>query len=407
MKKIGLFLGVSASSGGMFQYSQSMLAAVAALPRASFSVVVAYTDPLWRQHIARYQVDSVYIDSGQWSIMLSKLWRGMGLSNRLWRLIAPLFHPIVRTLVQDQCNLWIFPAQDAWSYQAPVPSVGTIHDLMHRYERRFPEVSAMGRYYIRERHFRDMCKWSKAVLVDSEYGKGQVQESYQLDPQKIFPLPYVRPQYIYDSRPSPDFDKKYNLPNKFIFYPAQFWRHKNHIRLLRAIAKLKQCQGDIALVLVGSNKNGYQDAIQAIDQLGLKERVRILGYVPDEDIAELYRRARALVMPTFFGPTNIPPLEAFVLGCPVAISDIYGVREQVKDAALLFNPESVEEITEVIHKLWIDDALCAHLAESGKKRAQEWGQEDFNQTLLAILGQLTCDQNEFRKVVSDKRTTTA
>ena len=130
MKKIGLFLGVSASSGGMFQYSQSMLAAVAALPRASFSVVVAYTDPLWRQHIARYQVDSVYIDSGQWSIMLSKLWRGMGLSNRLWRLIAPLFHPVVRTLIQDQCNLWIFPAQDAWSYQAPVPSVGTIHDLM-------------------------------------------------------------------------------------------------------------------------------------------------------------------------------------------------------------------------------------------------------------------------------------
>ena len=389
MKKIGLFLGVSASSGGMFQYSQSMLAAVAALPRASFSVVVAYTDPLWRQHIARYQVDSVYIDSGQWSIMLSKLWRGMGLSNRLWRLIAPLFHPVVRTLIQDQCNLWIFPAQDAWSYQAPVPSVGTIHDLMHRYERRFPEVSAMGRYYIRERHFRDMCRWSKAVFVDSEYGKIQVQESYRLDPQKIFPLPYVQPQYIYDSRPSPDFDKKYNLPNKFIFYPAQFWRHKNHIRLIHAVARVREACPAICLVLVGSKKNGYASTVKEAKRLGIADRVRFVGYVPDHDIPEFYRRARALVMPTFFGPTNIPPLEAFALGCPVAISNIYGIPEQVDDAALLFNPLSEDEVASCIQRLWVEDELCHKLAARGRERAEAWQQTYFNARLLQIVHELT------------------
>ena len=85
---------------------------------------------------------------------------------------------------------------------------------------------------------------------------------------------------------------------------------------------------------------------------------------------EFYRRARAMVMPTFFGPTNIPPLEAFALGCPVAVSNIYGIPEQVGDAALLFDPNSVEEIADCIERLWQDDALCASLISKGHARTE-------------------------------------
>ena len=100
---------------------------------------------------------------------------------------------------------------------------------------------------------------------------------------------------------------------------------------------------------------------------------------------ELYRRARALVMPTFCGPTNIPPLEAFVVGCPVAISGIYGMPDQVGDAGLLFDPESVEEIVDCIRRLWTDDRLCAELSERGKTRADSWGPRQFNERLREIV----------------------
>lgn len=107
--------------------------------------------------------------------------------------------------------------------------------------------------------------------------------------------------------------------------------------------------------------------------------------MPDEEITEIYRRARAMVMPTFFGPTNIPPLEAFALGCPVAVSRIYGMPGQVGDAALLFDPNSVDDIAAAIRQLWSDDELCRSLADKGIERAAAWGPRRFSKRLEAIL----------------------
>jgi glycosyltransferase involved in cell wall biosynthesis len=135
------------------------------------------------------------------------------------------------------------------------------------------------------------------------------------------------------------------------------------------------------LVLAGSRQNGYDAAVQAVEKLGIGENVIFLGYVPDDRMFELYRRARALLMPSYFGPTNIPQLEAFVAGCPVAVSRVYGVPDQVSDAALLFDPSSVDEIASCMERLWTDDALCADLAEKGRQRAREWGPDQFRERL--------------------------
>jgi len=179
--------------------------------------------------------------------------------------------------------------------------------------------------------------------------------------------------------------RKYRLPAKFIFYPANFWEHKNHLNMVEAMAVLKKELPDLALVLAGSRQNAYDAVMRRIDQLDLTNDVRILGYVPDEDMAGLYRKARALVMPTFFGPTNIPPLEAFAAGCPVSVSGIYGMPEQTGDAALLFDPSSVQGIAECIRRLWTDDRLCADLVLKGKERAASWGQQHFNARLHTII----------------------
>ncbi len=116
-----------------------------------------------------------------------------------------------------------------------------------------------------------------------------------------------------------------------------------------------------------------------------RSSVFILDYVPNEDMPALYKLARGLIMPTFFGPTNIPPLEAFATGCPVAVSDIYGMAEQAGGAALLFDPHSVSQITTVLRQLWTNDDLCRHLSEKGRKRAREWDMSAFSQRLKMII----------------------
>jgi glycosyltransferase involved in cell wall biosynthesis len=219
------------------------------------------------------------------------------------------------------------------------------------------------------------------VLVDSETGLQQVAECYGMPVERIHVLPFIAPKYIRQKQIPLDFDTRYPLPGKFIFYPARFWEHKNHKNLIMALAMVREKFPDIMLVLAGSKSNAYSAVVTLVNDLGLADSVLFLGYVPDPYMAELYRRARALIMPTFFGPTNIPPLEAFTTGCPVAISDIFGSRQHYGDAALFFNPDSIQEIAYSIMKLWSDDQLCAHLIEQGRVWVSNWGQKEFNDRL--------------------------
>lgn len=264
--------------------------------------------------------------------------------------------------------MWIFPAQDGLSYQLPVTALVTIFDLMHRYERRFPEVGGIGRAWRRDVHYRLVSRWSAGILVDSELGRQQVVESYGVSPAKIHVLPPAAPTYLSSPNAEPSGRLPFELPGKYLFYPAQFWEHKNHERLLRAVHRCVSDAPDLAVVLAGSRKNAYHRIRRLTSELGLEDRVIFLGYVADTLMPTLYRRARALIMPTFFGPTNIPPLEAFAFDCPVACSAIYAMPQQVGDAALLFDPTSITQIAEAIVRLWRDDELCASLIAKGRLR---------------------------------------
>ena len=387
MKKIGLFLDCSPPRGE-FQINQFVLDAVAALPRERFSVVVAYSSELWTEYLKNYRLKTIHVPGGFWGRAVCLGWTLLGLPVGLWRKICPLFHPLTRAFLREKCDLWIFPSQNSRSYQIPVPALGSIHDLMHRYERDFPESSSRREYDYRERMFANVCRWAKGVLVDSEVGRQQVAESYGTPLEQIHVLPFVAPPYIRETFIPLGFDTRYSLPAKFIFYPAQFWEHKNHKRLIKTVAILKKDLPDLALVLAGSPKNAYDSVVELIHELGLTNDVHFLGYVPDADMPELYRRARALVMPTFYGPTNIPPLEAFELGCPVAFSGIYAMPEQAGDAALLFDPKSESEIADCIFRLWTDDDLCAELEGKGMIRASNWGQKQYNERLMQIVDQV-------------------
>lgn len=403
MKKIGLFLQVQPSSGGAFQYSKAMIEALATLPREEFEVIVAFTSNNWQEELKYYDLPKKKINLGFLGRALGKVWRSMGLPISGWRKICYFIHPVAKELIRQKCDLWIFPSQDVWAYQVPVPALVTIYDLMHRYEKRFPEVSENGEYKYREKRYAQICKWAKGILVDSEVGKQQVTESYGVVPRKVHILPYVPPKHIYNKDMPKDFDLRYRLPSKFIFYPAQFWEHKNHKGIVRAVNILKEKCPGIKVIFVGSKKNGYRTTFDMVQKLGLTKNVYFLGYIPDEDIPEFYRRARGMIMPTFFGPTNIPPLEANALGCPVAVSNIYGMFEQLGDAALYVDPNDVNDIAEKIYIIWTNDKLRQQLIENGYRKSLVWNQKKFGLKLLSIIN--TCLAMQEYNLIRDRNCT--
>jgi glycosyltransferase involved in cell wall biosynthesis len=257
---------------------------------------------------------------------------------------------------------------------------------MHRYEGRFPEVGAPAEYDGRERLFSRHVRHAAAVLVDSKVGKQHVIASYSADEDKVHILPYIPSRML-----SEDFRRPVGLPDyvvPFVFYPAQFWPHKNHIAIVQALALLSDTL-PLHCVFTGStDKTGYSVVAEAVKQADLEHRVHILGYVEDCEISWLYKNAFALVMPTFFGPTNIPPLEAFKYGCPAIVSRIYGMPDQLGDAALYFDPHRPEEIAEGLRCLALLPGLRKELISKGYKKLDQWTETDFQQCFLTILEQV-------------------
>lgn len=385
MRKIGLYLEAEPHFGGTFQINQSMLDALASLPAEHYSAVVGYASERWQPHLQKYDLKTVCIPKGSVSRAVGLGWTLLGLPMGVWRRITPLVHPMAKALRREQCDLWLFPSYDLRSYQFPVPALVSIHDLMYRYEKRFPESASWWNYFNKDRINKNNCRWSSGILVDSEMGRQHMMESYGITADRVHALPFIAPAYIHNAEVRPDLDAHYRLPPKYIFYPAQFWWHKNHKTLLEAIAGLKKELSDLKLVLSGGQQNAYTAVMELVHDLGLDDDVIFTGYVPDADMPGIYRRARAMVMPTYYGPTNIPPLEAFASGCPVAISGTYGMLEQAGGAALHFDPDSAEQIAACIRRLWVDDRLCAELARKGRERTANWGQKHFNEKLKQII----------------------
>lgn len=387
VKKIGLFLASNPQFGGTYQYNQGMIEAVKSLSKDKYECFfISYKFEINAEEFLNENIIEITVPFRE--KLLRKIFTLFDVTLPLWRKVSPYINSISKTFNKEKFDLIIFPSQDPFSYETNINSLTTIHDLMHRYEPNFPEVAGKRIYNLREKLYKNICKYSSGILVDSMVGKMHVEESYGVDKSKLFVLPFIAPKYIYNyklNQSSIDSLLKFNLPPKYIFYPAQFWNHKNHINLVKAVNLVKEEISDIRLVLVGGKKEAYTGVVNLINELKLEKIVTMLGYVTNEELAGLFTKARALVMPTYFGPTNIPQLEAFKLECPVATSRIYGIPDQVKDAALLFDPHSVIEIADTIKKLWNDDDLCKSLVKKGKEISDSWGQEQFNKKLESII----------------------
>ena len=136
--------------------------------------------------------------------------------------------------------------------------------------------------------------------------------------------------------------------------------------------------------MVGSDKGNRAHVEQTAKHLGLAEQVSFPGFVSSNELVELYQNALALVFPTFFGPDNLPPLEAFGLGCPVIASNVSGAVEQLGDAALLFDPDDEVALAQAILELRGDAELRATLIARGRLRAEERSIAYYLQRMLGL-----------------------
>lgn len=386
MIRVGVFLSSIPTDGGKFQYSLTIVEALKGLSNEKFKVIYFYSNDIWLNYFNNNDFIVKLIKPNIIQRIIRKI--TIKISFKIWRKISKFFNPTISSFAKHQPKLIFFPGNDSISYEGEFNAACPIFDLMHIYEKKFPDDIGVNISKARDMHYKNVCKYSKYILVDSFIGKSHVLENFSVKNNKIIVLPFVAPSYVKEynnTKIDKDIINKYSLPNEFIFYPAQFWSHKNHNCLLEAIKILFKQGIYINAVFVGSKKEAYNKIVASIHNLNLKEQIYILDYVSNEDIIALYKCSQALVMPTFFGPTNIPPLEAFALGCPVIISDIYGHREQLDDAALFFNPNNPKELASKILKLMNNKNLKNSLINKGFKLSKEKDINHFRSELEILI----------------------
>lgn len=273
---------------------------------------------------------------------------------------------INETLRQSVDVLWTL---DASLISDQIPYILTVWDLQHRLQPFFPEVSSKGRWERREKHFALAIRKAFLNITGTQRGAEELHAFYGVDSDRtlVNPFPCPPPLSLSSSECDSTLAPLGLLGKQFLLYPAQFWSHKNHLCLLSALRILKNQGCDLKLVFTGSDKGGLTPIRAETARLGLTDVVIFAGFVSPQALAALYLRCFALVFPSFFGPDNIPPLEAMSYGSPVLVADVPGAREQYGDAALRFNPGSPRELADHILRLLGDSALLQRLILSGQQ----------------------------------------
>jgi glycosyltransferase involved in cell wall biosynthesis len=413
--RIGIVPNLNPSAGGIYQYSLTLLRALHEWKTDDqFVVFTQQTDGRALSFEAEgWQITPLQPPVPRKALDGLRSAVGEGPHREAWRWLRGVIHQARATLPnpdvvrsQPHVSQWlhrcgveliIYPSPNRLSFETGFPYVMAIHDLQHRLQPEFPEVSAHGEWERREYSFRNGSRGATLLLADSEVGKEDILNfygPYGVTPDQVKILPFLPACYLATDISQCERQRvrtTYHLPERYLFYPAQFWPHKNHTRIVRALGLLRQEHGlKIPVVFCGSydgeiRESIFREVMMFRSQLGLEGEILYLGYVPNEDMSGLYAGAAALVMPTFFGPTNIPVLEAWAFGCPVLTSDIRGIREQAGNAAVLVDPRSVEAIADGIYQLWNDKSLRNILADAGRQRLATYRPGDYRQRLVEIL----------------------
>lgn len=403
--RVGVSKGLSVSVGGGYQYEVALLDALSDLaPLLPYELLCVSQDPnslrgnldarrlrygnmpivpLHDLHVHQEPAEAYLSRPGdglhatpsdvtQPDLNLGRALRGQGV-DLLLSLYTPLFGP-----------------------KPPIPFIVPIHDLQHRIQPEFPEVGGGAEAEIRDLSIRTICRFATFVLVDSDAGRQDVLRFYGdvIDNDRIRVLPYFPPARRAqppDSRELARVRRRYSLPDRYFFYPAQFWPHKNHRLIVEALGQLRREGVECPTVVFAG---GYADPLRAqtfIDvmalagTLGVGGHVHYVGFVPDRDMPALYSLSAGLVMPTFFGPTNLPPLEAWAFGCPVITTDLPSIRDHLGDGALYVDPRDAGSLAQAMRRLWQDPVLVAQLMAKADQRLASFPYEDFLTMLRHIL----------------------
>jgi glycosyltransferase involved in cell wall biosynthesis len=331
-----------------------------------FRVYTAETEIELPEHYPIDRIENKAIADNTFRGNLSRLW---------WHQTA-----LPRSLKRENVSLFYSPVPEGMLF--PVcPQVITIHDLLPNL---FPETYPRIKYYF-QYILPQLIQASTAIITVSDRTKKDIEKYFKCGDRPIHVVYQSYRSDIFkpiDRLQQERVKKSYNL-DRFVLCVGETRPYKNIRRLIEAFSQIKF--PDLKLAIVGKINKMDETISQFPQQLGIDDRIRFLGFVPDKDLAALYSAAEAFIFPSLYEGFGIPPLEAMACGCPTLVSRVASLPEVCGCAAYYVNPLDVNSIAEGISQVIQNDRIRNYLKVQGLEQARKFQKNDLGDRILNIL----------------------
>lgn len=258
----------------------------------------------------------------------------------------------------------------------------TIHDLLLRYHpsRRASTLGPI-KYWFKNLGYRlvvrSAVKRAERIIAVSEFTKKEILKFYRLNPEKVKVVYEGLTKLGQNNEKNDDKEAllRYNITKPFILYVGNAYPHKNLEFLLWSFKVLAE-KWPGQLVLAGKKDYFYNRLENYSRELNLGDRCLFLGYIPDEDLAALYRSAEVYIFPSLYEGFGLPPLEAMSWGLPVLNSDIPCLREVCGEASEYFDPAAEASLVGKVRLLLNNQERREELRRFGFKQVEKYRWEE-------------------------------
>lgn len=254
------------------------------------------------------------------------------------------------------------------------PSAVMMPDVQHEF---FPEFFEPQVLQWRRQTYGPTALNTDVLFTLSEHAKETIVDKFKIAPEKVAVIHLDADAEFREPAPETPTQafRNLKLPEKYLYFPANFWPHKNHSNVFQAMQiASEKGEAGLHLVLSGSPAGGEQ-AREEVKRLGLAGRVHFKGYLDKRVIPEVYRHALGLLFTTKFEGFGIPLLEAFYAGTPAITAHSGSCVEVAGDAAILVDPLAPESIAQGILRLAREPELRTELVAKGRERVKEFSWE--------------------------------
>lgn len=262
-------------------------------------------------------------------------------------------------------------------------SVVTFMDMQQEY---YPEFFSTEELKFRAETNKVSCQKATRVIAISEYTKQTLIERYKIPHSKISAIPIGYNEKLYSAKTT---NRPKYLPNApYFYYPAATWPHKNHPRLLEAFREVSDKYPRYRLVLSGVSMQDTEKVKNKISELKLGRKVKMLGYLPYEDLPAVFTNSYALVFPSLFEGFGIPVLEAMASDCPVLASNNTSIPEAGGDAAVYFDPKNSHSIAQAMSGIIKKPDTREKMIRKGRQQVKKFTTVNMAKATLAVYKEL-------------------